>query len=122
MISDILGGQILRRGAAAGITGTDKEKRLHRRCSLSSRRSAQPPAGDRDAVQEAALAMIIVDCEMPGRAVVPESERAFPPLEAAGEFGPHRVAVEKVEQRAGFFLGPAVKAHGKPRIDVKRLA
>src|SRR5207253_2427686 len=82
----------------------------------------QPLAGNRDAVQQAAFAVIIVDGEMPGRAVVPERERPFPPLETAGELGPHRVAVEIIEQRARLVLGPAIESHGKPRIDVKRLA
>src|ERR1700730_6171929 len=86
------------------------------------RASAQLLACDRDAVQEAAFAVVVVDREVPGRAVVPKAERAFPPLEAAGEFGPHRVAVEIIEQRARLLLGPALEAHGEPRIDVKRLA
>src|SRR5215472_9060230 len=60
--------------------------------------SAQLLPRDRDAVQQAAFAVIVVDREVPGRAVVPEGEGPFPPLETAGEFGPHRVAVEVVEQ------------------------
>src|SRR5437763_10395295 len=60
-------------------------------------KSAQLLAGDRDAVQQAALAVIIVAREVTGRAVVPKRQRALPPLETAGEFRPHRVAVEIVE-------------------------
>ena len=61
--------------------------------------SVQLLARNRDAVQEAAFAMIIVDCEVPGRAVVPKGQRAFPPLETAGELRPHSVAVQVVQQR-----------------------
>ena len=49
---------------------------------------------DRDAVQEAALAVIVVDREVPGRAVVPQREGTRAPVEAAGEFRPHRMLVE----------------------------
>src|ERR1700730_5085651 len=86
------------------------------------RASAQLLACDRDAVQEAAFAVVVVDREVPGRALAQKAEGPFPPLEAAGEFGPHRVAVEIIEQRARLLLGPALEAHGEPRIDVKRLA
>ena len=44
------------------------------------------------------------------------------PLEAAGELGPHRMAVEVVEQRARFLLGPALEAQGEARVDIERLA
>src|SRR5215471_10111663 len=83
------------------------------------RASVELPALDCDAVQEAAFALVVVDRVVPGRAVVPEGERAFPPLEAAGEFGPDRVPVEVVEQRARFLIGPAIEANRESRIDVE---
>ena len=38
------------------------------------RRSAQLLARDRDAVQKAALTVVVVDREVPGRTIVPEGE------------------------------------------------
>src|SRR5271163_741027 len=73
-------------------------------------------------MQEATLAMIVVDRKVPGRAVVPEGERAFAPMEAAGKLGPHRMPVEVFEQRARFLVGPAVEAQGETRVDIERLA
>src|SRR6266478_2636607 len=77
---------------------------------------------DRDAMQQATLAMIVVQCEMPGRAVVPQRQRALAPMKAAGEFGPRRVPVEGVEQRTRLLLGPAVKPEREARVDVERAA
>src|SRR5438445_10654311 len=77
---------------------------------------------DRDAVQQAALAVIVVDREMPGRAVVPQRQRALAPVKAAGEFGTDRVAIEIVEERARLVLTPAVKAQRKAGVDIERRA
>src|ERR1700720_3501531 len=107
------GTQPARAGWVRAATGSSAEDR---------RSLAQLLACDRDAVQEAAFAVVVVDREVAGRAVAQKAERAFPPLEAAGEFGPDRVTVEIIEQRARLLLGPALEAHGEPRIDVKRLA
>src|SRR5437762_4318326 len=92
--------------------------RMLRMAAPSMRRRAL----DRDAVQEAALAVIVVEREVPGRAIVPQRQRALPPMEAAGEFGADRVAVEIVEERARLVIGPAVKAQRKAGVDVERLA
>src|SRR6266851_4153042 len=82
----------------------------------------QRHALDRDAVKQATLAVIVVDREMPGRTVVPKGERAFAPMEAAGELRPDRVPIEVVEKRPRFLLGPAVEAQGETGVDVERLA
>ena len=59
---------------------------------------AQRHALDRDPVHQAALARVVVHREVPGRAVVPQAQRARLPAEAAGELRPRGVAVEVVEQ------------------------
>src|SRR2546430_1834959 len=84
--------------------------------------SMQGRALDRDAMQQAALAVIVVDREMPGRAVVPQRQRALAPMKAAGKFGPRRVMVEVIEQRPRFLLGPTVKPQREARIDIERAA
>src|SRR6266849_9477740 len=82
--------------------------------------SVQGRALDRDAMQEATLAVIVVDREMPGRAVIPQRQRALAPMKAAGEFGPRRVLVEIVEQRTRLLLGPAVKPQREAGVDIER--
>src|SRR5439155_24555316 len=52
----------------------------------------------------------------------PRGARALPPVEAAGEFGAHGVAVEIVEEGARLVVGPAVKAQRKAGVDIERLA
>src|SRR3954453_22079739 len=81
--------------------------------------SLQRAALDCDTVHQPALAVIVVDREMPGRAVVPQRQRPLPPVEAAGEFGPYRVPVEVAEQRPGLLVAPALEAERKARIDVE---
>src|SRR5579863_8268335 len=88
----------------------------------SVRGSVERRALDCDAVQQAALAVIVVDREVPGRAVVPQRERPLAPMKPAGEFGPCRVMVEVIEERARLFLGPAVKAQREARVDVEGAA
>src|ERR1700730_1771584 len=73
-------------------------------------------------MEQAALAVVVVDREVPGRAVVPEGERAFAPVEAAGEFRPDRVPIEILEQWSRFLLAPAIETQGETRVDVERLA
>src|SRR5260370_36081943 len=84
--------------------------------------SVQGRALDRDAMQEATLAVIVVDREVPGRAVVPQRQRALAPMKAAGEFGPRRVLVEIVEQRTRRLLGPAVKPQREAAAGIDRAA
>src|SRR5207302_7425750 len=96
---------------AADRRGRTRSAVLVERCAL-----------DRDAVQEAPLALVIVEREMPGRAVVPQGQRALAPPEAAGEFRPRRVPVQVVEERARLFVRPALEAQCKAGIDVERLA
>src|ERR1700682_2146636 len=57
------------------------------------RRSVERCALDRDAVQQTPLAVIIIEREVPGRAVVPQRQRALAPAEAAGGFGRGRLPV-----------------------------
>ena len=73
-------------------------------------------------MQEAALAVIVVDRKVPGRAVVPEGKRARAPMEAASELGRHRLPVEVFEQRSRFLVGPPVETQGETRVDIERLA
>src|SRR5262245_14056264 len=54
---------------------------------------------DRDPVHDAALAVIVVESVVLGATVVPDRQRARFPAEAASELGPHKVALEIVEQR-----------------------
>src|SRR5579863_4068000 len=82
--------------------------------------SVERRALDRDAVQQAALAVIVVDREVPGRAVVPQRQRALAPMKAAGEFGPRRVAIEVLEQRSRLLLGPALEPQREAGVDIKR--
>src|SRR4029077_861949 len=83
--------------------------------------SVERRALDRDAVQEAPLAVIVVQREMPGRAVVPQRQRALAPAEAAGEFRPRRMPVQIFEQRPRLLVGPALETQGEAGIDVERL-
>lgn len=77
---------------------------------------------DRDAVHQAAVAVIVVHGVMPGGAVVPEGDGAIGPLEAVGVFRADRMLIEIIEQWLAFGIAPAVEAQREPRIDVERLA
>src|SRR5438067_5349207 len=81
-----------------------------------------PVAGDRRAVHEAALPVIVVDRIVHGAAIVPDGESVSAPAEAASEFRQRRMGVEKIEQRLA--LGPrhALKARRVDRVDEERLA
>src|SRR6185437_3390618 len=84
--------------------------------------SARHVAGQRDAVHDAAIAVIVVDRVVLRRAIVPEGERTCLPVEAAGEVGLHLVAEEEVEDRRALLLAHADKAQRVAAIDVERLA
>src|SRR3954453_9144835 len=83
-------------------------------------RSARPIAGEGDTVHDAAISMIVVDRIVLGRAVVPEGERSRRPAEAAGEFRPHLVVEEEIEQWRALRLAHALEADGVGGIDVER--
>src|SRR5436190_1466837 len=61
---------------------------------------------DRDAMHQAAFALVIVQRIVPGRSVVPECDRAFLPFEAGLEFRPRSVLVEEIQERLALALGP----------------
>ena len=69
-----------------GFSGASAVSRLERTITV-----------DDDAVHDAALAMVIIDRVVLDAAVVPKSDGVGAPAEAAGEFGPHQVAIEIVE-------------------------
>src|SRR5262245_35505836 len=69
-----------------------------------------PVAGNGDAVHAAPLAGIVVEGTMLRAAVVPNGERADLPAEPAGELRLHRMAGEKVEQRARLVRLKAIEA------------
>ena len=85
-------------------------------------RPAQRYAADRDAVHQALFALIVVDGVVPGGAVVPEGDRTFAPLEAAGEFRPHGMGIEIVKQRLALEGIPAFEMGGEGGVHIKRLA
>src|SRR5581483_2698909 len=62
-------------------------------------RSVQRPAGNLRAAHDAAEGAGVVDGEVLAGPVVPESDRALLPAEAAGELGPVAVVEQVVEQR-----------------------
>jgi len=87
-----------------------------------TRRSDQLLALDRNAMQEAAFAVIIIDGESarssgcPRRLATPSRH-----WKRQGEFRARnrRGGRDKSSSGARLLLGPAVEPHGKPRVDVK---
>src|SRR5579862_908807 len=84
--------------------------------------SHRPVAVDRDAVHDAALAVIIVERVMLHAAIVPERDRAPLPAEAAGEFRLDRVLVEEIQQGPAFLDRHVLEADGEVAVDVEPLA
>jgi len=60
---------------------------------------------DGDAVHQAALALIVVERIVPGRAVVPERDGALLPAKARLEFRPRCMLAEILEQRLALLCG-----------------
>src|SRR6185295_14222930 len=79
-------------------------------------------AGQRNAMHDPAEAVIVVDRIVHGAAVIPEGERADPPLEAAGELGSGLVIPEEFEQRQALLLRPALDVRRVRHRCVERLA
>src|ERR1044072_1097752 len=75
---------------------------------------------DRDAMHQAALALVVVQGVVPGRAIVPEGDRALGPGEAGLELRPRRMGVEEVEQRLALPRGPSFEMGGEVAVDVER--
>src|SRR5579872_1101474 len=109
------------RGTPVAFTADGTAMRSPQRSS-AERASARRVAGKRNAMHDAAEAVIVVDRIVLCRAVVPEGERAVLPAKAAGEFGTGLVAVEKCQKRCALRLGHSGKSHRMRGIDVKRLA
>src|SRR5258708_27067735 len=85
-------------------------------------RSDRTIAGERDAMHDAAMPMIVIDRVVLGRAVVPEGERSRRPAKTAGEFRPHLMAKEKSEKRRALRRAHALEADRVSDIDVGRPA
>src|SRR5947209_20275330 len=66
--------------------------------------SARLVARERDAVHDAAVAVIIVDRIVQRAAIVPQRDRADLPAKPAREFRPRHVAEQILEDRRAFFL------------------
>src|SRR5262245_51360498 len=79
-------------------------------------------AFQRDAVHQAAIAVIIVDRIVLGAAIVPERDRARLPMEAAGELRPDLMPEQKIEDRRALLLAHVLEAHRVGDVDVERLA
>src|SRR5262249_40636895 len=75
-----------------------------------------------DSVHHPAVAVIVVDRIVLGTPVVPECQRTYAPLEAAGEFRTGLVAEKGFEQRGTLVFGHVLKPHGVRNVDVQRLA
>src|ERR1700719_4906492 len=75
---------------------------------------------DRQAPQDASLAVIIVDREMLATAVVPDADRAPLPAQAGGEFRPGAVRLQEVDQWPAFFVGHVLEADCVAGIYVER--
>src|SRR5262245_11155232 len=88
--------------------------------SLSPRDRAL--AGDGGAVEQTALAVIVVDRVVQRAAIVPDRQRALVPAEAAGELRANAVLVEEIEQRPALGLGHVGEAHGVDGVHEQRLA
>src|SRR5438128_1801743 len=71
-------------------------------------------------MHQAALALIVIERIMPGRAIVPERNRALLPAEARLEFGARGVLAEVIEQRLALLRGPAFEVRRERRVDVER--
>src|SRR2546423_1192164 len=70
-------------------------------------RRLQRHALDRDAMHQAALALIVIQRIVPGCPVIPEGDRAFLPFEPGLKFRPRRVLAEEIKQRLALLRGPA---------------
>ena len=79
-------------------------------------------AGEGDAVQDAFVAVVVVDRVVQGAAIVPQRDRARLPAEAAGEFGLCLMLEQVIQQRRAFRLGPALEIGRMGEADIKRLA
>src|SRR5260221_662289 len=78
--------------------------------------------GQRYAVHDSAVAVVVVErIVLPG-AIVPEGERAGLPLKAAGQLGSDLMPEQELEQRRAFLLGHTGEAGGMPSVDVQRPA
>src|SRR5260370_28764759 len=75
--------------------------------------SARPVAGERDAVHDAPVAVIIVDRIVLRAAIVPQRDRARLPTKAAGEFRARRSLEQINEDGRAFLLGHVPEA---PRV------
>src|SRR6516165_10103554 len=73
-------------------------------------RSSRAISGQRDAVHDAAEAMVIIDRVVKRTAVVPKRGRAGLPVEATGELGSHLMHEQILEQRLALRLGHADEA------------
>src|SRR5713101_4902973 len=73
-------------------------------------------------MHDAAMPMVVIDRVVLGRAVVPKGERSGRPAKATGEFRPHLVAEEKIEERRAFRLAHAFETNRVGGIDIERLA
>src|SRR5580704_15157058 len=105
-----------------GLLRPGAEKEFSTYLRTSQRRLHRPLALDRHPVHDAALAVIVVDRVVLDAAIVPERDRALFPAEAAGEFGPHRVLPQVVEQRRALLLGHVLEADREGAVDVERFA
>src|SRR6516162_647521 len=79
-------------------------------------------AVDGDAVHDSAPAMVIVDRVVLDAAIVPKGDCVGAPAEAAGEFGPHQVAIEIVEQGRALSFAHAAEADREGAVDEQPLA
>src|SRR5690606_24029313 len=103
---------------AASYARSRAPKQALAKCGVASRRSGrQRLALNRDAVHFAAMAVIIVAGEVPGRAVIPECDRPRAPHKLMRELRPHAMRVELHQQRTRFLHRPAVETHGESGID-----
>src|SRR5476651_1009335 len=73
-------------------------------------------------MHDAAEAVVVVDRIVHGTAIVPERERSYLPLEAAGELGPGLVAPQELQQRQALLLRPALDVRRVRDRRVERLA
>src|SRR6185437_4487876 len=84
------------------------------------RRSGERHALQRDSMHQTTFAVIVVDGEVPGRAIVPEGDRTLAPLEAGVELRLRGVGIEIAEQGPAFIFGPALETRREGRIHVER--
>ena len=73
-------------------------------------------------MHRAGVAVVVVDRVVHRAAVVPERDRADPPLEPARELGPDRVLEQEPQQRPALVLGHVDEAQRVRDVDVERLA